>query len=176
MQSSLQSRKRERRKYDSNSVISLCGNDRGSVPDSGDPARGIYGQPVCMAFKAEKKYPGGDQGIIRKKKGGDFAKGDIGSTVRPGNDRTREPLLYDLRYIPGAVLSRRIPGNSAWQFLLAPVMAVGFLFLPFWYVKLTASHYKRDVSAELETALSVITTAYLRTEDIVTAVEENIAY
>ena len=62
------------------------------------------------------------------------------------------------------------------NFFLAPVMAVGFLFLPFWYVKLTASHYKRDVSAELETALSVITTAYLRTEDIVTAVEENIAY
>ncbi len=62
------------------------------------------------------------------------------------------------------------------NFFLAPVMAIGFLFLPFWYVKLTASHYKRDVSAELETALSVITTAYLRTEDIVTAVEENIAY
>ena len=62
------------------------------------------------------------------------------------------------------------------NFFLAPVMAVGFLFLPFWYVKLTASHYKRDVSAELETALSVITTAYLRTEDIVTAVEENTTY
>lgn len=31
----------------------------------------------------------------------------------------------------------------------------GFLFLPFWYVKLTANHYKRDVSAELETALSI---------------------
>ena len=117
MQSSLQSRKRERRKYDSDSVISLRGNDRGSVSDSGDPARGIYGQPVCMAFKAEKKYPGGNQGIIRKKKGGDFAKGDIGSTVRPGDDRTREPFLYDLRYIPGAVLSGRISGNSAWQFL-----------------------------------------------------------
>lgn len=62
------------------------------------------------------------------------------------------------------------------NYFLAPVMAVGSLFLPFWYVKLTASHYKRDVSEELETALSVITTAYLRTEDIVTAVEENIAY
>lgn len=62
------------------------------------------------------------------------------------------------------------------NFFLAPVMAIGFLFVPFWYVKLTASHYKRDVCAELETALSVITTAYLRTEDIVTAIEENIAY
>lgn len=62
------------------------------------------------------------------------------------------------------------------NYFLAPVMAVGFLFLPFWYVKLTASHYKRDISAELETALSVITTAYLRTEDVVTAIEENITY
>ena len=62
------------------------------------------------------------------------------------------------------------------NFFLAPVMAAGLMFLPFWYVKLTASHYKRDVSAELETALSIITTAYLRTEDIVTAVEENAAY
>lgn len=50
------------------------------------------------------------------------------------------------------------------NFFLAPVMAAGFMFLSFWYVKLTASHYKRDISAELETALSVITTAYLRTD------------
>ena len=32
------------------------------------------------------------------------------------------------------------------------------------------------MSSELETALSVITTAYLRSEDIVTAIEENIMY
>ena len=62
------------------------------------------------------------------------------------------------------------------NFFLAPVMATGLMFLPFWYIKLTASHYKRDVSAELETALSIITTAYLRTEDIVTAAEENVTY
>lgn len=62
------------------------------------------------------------------------------------------------------------------NFFLAPVLAAGFLLLPFWYVKLTANHYKRDVAEELETALSIITTAYLRTEDIVTAVEENLAY
>lgn len=62
------------------------------------------------------------------------------------------------------------------NFFLAPVMAGGFMFLPFWYVKLTANHYKRDIAAELETALSVVTTAYLRTEDIVTAVEGNTAY
>ena len=59
---------------------------------------------------------------------------------------------------------------------LIPVLAGGFLLLPFWYVKLTASHFKKDVSAELETALSIITTAYLRNEDILTSIEENLAY
>ncbi|MEG1683147.1 MAG: hypothetical protein RR295_04900, partial [Oscillospiraceae bacterium] len=39
------------------------------------------------------------------------------------------------------------------NFFLVPVMAVGMMFLPFWYVKLTAGHFKKDVSAELETAL-----------------------
>lgn len=59
---------------------------------------------------------------------------------------------------------------------LIPVMAIGCMFLPFWWVKLTAGHFKKDIAAELETALSIITTAYLRNEDILTAVEENIPY
>jgi len=59
---------------------------------------------------------------------------------------------------------------------LIPVMAVGFMFIPFWYVRLTQTHFKKDIAAELETALSIITTAYLRNEDILTAVEENMNY
>lgn len=62
------------------------------------------------------------------------------------------------------------------NFFLVPVMAIGFMFLPFWYVRLTQSYFKRDIAAELETALSIITTAYLRNEDILTAVEENMNY
>ena len=62
------------------------------------------------------------------------------------------------------------------NFLLVPVMAAGMMMLPFWYIKLTAGHYKKDIAAELETALSIITTAYLRSEDLQTAVEENIGY
>lgn len=62
------------------------------------------------------------------------------------------------------------------NFFLAPVLALGFLFFPFWYVRLTEGHYKKNVAAELETALSIITTAYLRNEDILTAVEENLHY
>ncbi|KXL53804.1 hypothetical protein CLNEO_10300 [Anaerotignum neopropionicum] len=62
------------------------------------------------------------------------------------------------------------------NFFLVPVLAVGFMLLPFWYIRLTQTHFKKDISAELETALSIITTAYLRNEDILTAVEENVAY
>ena len=59
---------------------------------------------------------------------------------------------------------------------LAPVMAVGLMFVPFWYVKTTATNYKKAISSELETALSIITTAYLRNEDIITSIEENVHY
>ncbi len=59
---------------------------------------------------------------------------------------------------------------------LVPVLAVGLMFLPFWYVRLTATHYKNSVAAELETALSIITSAYRRNEDILTAVDESIQY
>jgi len=56
------------------------------------------------------------------------------------------------------------------------VLAAGMMFLPFWYIRLTANHYKKSTAAELETALSIITSAYLRNEDIVLAVEESVVY
>lgn len=59
---------------------------------------------------------------------------------------------------------------------LVPVLAVGMMFIPFWYVRLTQSHYKKAIAAELETALSIVTTAYLRNENIQTAVAENLNY
>ena len=59
---------------------------------------------------------------------------------------------------------------------LAPVLAIGLMFVPFWYVKTTATNYKQAISSELETALSIITTAYLRNEDIITSIEENVHY
>ena len=62
------------------------------------------------------------------------------------------------------------------NWFLVPVLAVGLMFIPFWYVKLTESHFKRDIANELETALSIITTGYLRSENIVTAIEENVDY
>ena len=62
------------------------------------------------------------------------------------------------------------------NYFLVPVMAIGLMFIPLWYVRITQTHFKKAISAELETALSIITTAYLRNEDILTAVEENMNY
>jgi len=62
------------------------------------------------------------------------------------------------------------------NFFLIPVLAGGFSLIPFWYIKFTATFYKKQLNAELETALSVITTSYLRSESIITAVDENVAY
>ena len=62
------------------------------------------------------------------------------------------------------------------NFLMIPVMAIGFSLLPFWYVMFTANFYKKQLNAELETSLSIITTSYLRSENFILAVEENIPY
>lgn len=62
------------------------------------------------------------------------------------------------------------------NYLMIPVMAVGLSLLPFWYVMFTANFYKKQLNAELETALSIITTSYLRSENFILAVEENISY
>lgn len=58
-----------------------------------------------------------------------------------------------------------------------PVLAIGLSLLPFYYVKFTAGHYKKQVNIELETSLSMITTSYLRGENtIIRAIEENEPY
>lgn len=161
---------------DGDSAIGVCGNDRGCIFTAGNEASGVYGQPVWISIESKTKSAGRHQGIIRKKKSGilrrelEEAQNILQMTGRGNRFSIICAVALALFCAGGAIAI--LLGN----FFLAPVMAVGFLFLPFWYVKLTANHYKRDVSAELETALSVITTAYLRTEDIVTAVEENIAY
>ena len=60
---------------------------------------------------------------------------------------------------------------------LVPVLAVGFALLPFYYVKFTAGRHKKQINTELETALSIITTSYLRGKNtIIRAIEENQPY
>jgi len=63
------------------------------------------------------------------------------------------------------------------NYMLVPVLAIAFFLLPFYYVKFTAGKHKKLMNVELETALSVVTTSYLRNKNtIIRAIEENLPY
>ncbi len=62
------------------------------------------------------------------------------------------------------------------NWLLAPVLGVAFATIPFVYVKSSMDNFDKTMNEELETALSIITTSYVRNDDIVQAVRENINY
>ncbi len=59
---------------------------------------------------------------------------------------------------------------------LLPFLSVTFALVPFFYITNTLSYYDKQTKDELETSLSIITTSYLRNDDILLAVKENIKY
>ena len=59
---------------------------------------------------------------------------------------------------------------------LIPAFAAAFAAIPFIYIRRTIAYYETHMREELETALSIITTSYIRNDDIVLAVKENIEY
>ena len=59
---------------------------------------------------------------------------------------------------------------------LIPVLAVAFALIPFAYLAKTISIYETQVREEIETALSIITTSYVRSDNLISAVKENISY
>ena len=60
--------------------------------------------------------------------------------------------------------------------LLSPISAVFFAAVPFMVLARYVKTYNRKIKDELETTLSVISNSYIRTEDIVASVRENIPY
>ena len=62
------------------------------------------------------------------------------------------------------------------NFFLVPIFAIALALLPFIYAKTSISYYDKHIEEEMETALSIITTSYIRSDDIVSAVKENITY
>lgn len=59
---------------------------------------------------------------------------------------------------------------------LIPVLAVAFARIPFAYLAKTISIYETQVREEIETALSIITTSYVRSDNLISAIKENISY
>lgn len=59
---------------------------------------------------------------------------------------------------------------------LIPIFSITLAIIPFIYAKSTIAYYEKHIQEEMETALSIITTSYVRSDDIVGAVEENLSY
>jgi tight adherence protein B len=73
--------------------------------------------------------------------------------------------------IAGALL-----GFTISNYFIVPILCMGMCILPFVYIKYLGIRLKKLQNEELETALSIITSSYIRSEDILTAVEENKDY
>ncbi|QNK42236.1 type II secretion system F family protein [Caproicibacter fermentans] len=81
-------------------------------------------------------------------------------------------ILSMILFVVGAMISLTMNNG-----FLVPVLAAGLALLPFYYVKLTAGRHKKQINTELETALSIITTSYLRGKNtIIRAIDENQPY
>lgn len=74
-------------------------------------------------------------------------------------------------FAAGAVL-----GVLVKNVFLAPTFAAFLAAIPFVYVRNSLSHYEKHVAEELETSLSIITTSYARSGNLIAAVQENIGY
>ena len=59
---------------------------------------------------------------------------------------------------------------------LIPTFSAFFAIIPFVYVRNSLDRYEKHILDELETTLSVITTSYNRSDNIITAVKENLSY
>lgn len=74
-------------------------------------------------------------------------------------------------FLVGVLLSLAID-----NLLLLPFLATGLAISPFIYILFTAGSFRKRLAGELESALSVITSSYLRSENIIHAVEENLPH
>lgn len=57
---------------------------------------------------------------------------------------------------------------------LLPVLAAGCAAIPFVYVQINTTNYTALLNEEMETAMSIITSSYMRSDNIISAVEENL--
>lgn len=80
-------------------------------------------------------------------------------------------FLSIILFIIGAMLSILIN-----NLFLLPVISIAFAIVPFFYTANTLSYYDKFTKEELETTLSIVTTSYIRSDDIISAVRENQQY
>lgn len=85
-------------------------------------------------------------------------------------DRYRKTLHLSIVAAAGGAILGGILRNP----MLAIALAVGFYFIPLWVTRFALYRYDQYLNEELETALSLVTTSYTRSNDILAAVMENL--
>lgn len=80
-------------------------------------------------------------------------------------------FLSVVLFIVGALVAVAIN-----NLFLLPTISIALALVPFIYTTNILSLYERTTKEELETTLSIISTSYIRNDDIVYAVQENIEY
>lgn len=80
-------------------------------------------------------------------------------------------LISGIGSIVGMFLCSAVFGNP----YLMPAFFIGFLSLPFVFVRTYSYSYQKHLRSELELTLSQISISYLRTDDIIKAVQENLS-
>jgi len=78
-------------------------------------------------------------------------------------------MAATILFIVGLIL-----GLMMENILLSAVLGVGLALFPFWYIKLAEITYRKELNDELNKTLSIITTSYSRSHNIVKAIEENL--
>lgn len=84
------------------------------------------------------------------------------------------PLIFAVACFLGIVgISLCVAINNVY---LMPILSIGLFLIPFFTMETQMNLYKEELNNELETAMSIITTSYLRTENIVISVKENLDF
>ncbi len=90
------------------------------------------------------------------------------------NKKKQLPFIFAIACISGlAGISLCIAINNIY---LMPVLVIGLFLVPFSVMETQMNLYKEELTSELETSMSIITTSYLRTENIVMSVKENLDF
>lgn len=62
------------------------------------------------------------------------------------------------------------------NYIALPFITFGFMIIPIWQLKLYKIRYTKYLASQLESTISLITTAYIRCDNIIKSVEDNIEY
>lgn len=90
------------------------------------------------------------------------------------NKKKQLPLIFASACLCGIIgISICVAINNIY---LMPVLTIDLFLVPFLIMETQMNVYKEELTSNLETSMSIITTSYLRTEDIVRSVRENLDF